>query len=85
MKLQNPKRLAFAFARLERIHTVTQRYIDEGKFAGIVTLIARRSKLVHFASVGKQEIAGDKHEERLTFPHLFNDQTDHHHCGDDAL
>ena len=60
MKLAKPETLGFSPARLERIHTVTQRYIDEGKFAGIVTLIARRGKLVHFASVGKQEIEGDK-------------------------
>jgi CubicO group peptidase (beta-lactamase class C family) len=39
--------------RLERIKPLMQRYVDEGKLAGIITLVARHGKIVHFEQVGK--------------------------------
>jgi CubicO group peptidase (beta-lactamase class C family) len=39
--------------RLARIKPFMQRYIDDNKLAGIVTLIARSGKIVHFEKVGK--------------------------------
>jgi CubicO group peptidase (beta-lactamase class C family) len=38
--------------RLERIRPVMQAYVDRGVYAGIVTLIARRGKVVHAAEFG---------------------------------
>ena len=38
--------------RLARIKPLLQRYVDEGKIAGIQTLIAREGKIVHFEQVG---------------------------------
>ena len=40
--------LGFDRNRLERINKLMQRYIDEGKMAGMVTLVARRGQIAHF-------------------------------------
>ena len=42
--------------RLTRVTGLARRYVDEGKLAGIVTLIARRGKVVHYEAVGKQNL-----------------------------
>jgi hypothetical protein len=41
-----PESMGFSSQRLGRINTSMQRYVDEKKLAGIVTLVARRGKLV---------------------------------------
>ena len=38
--------------RLERIRPAMQAYVDRGVYAGIVTLIARRGKVVHAGAFG---------------------------------
>ena len=48
--------LGFSSQRLARINTVMQRYVDEGKLAGIVTLVARRNQVVHFEKCGMAAI-----------------------------
>ncbi len=55
MKLTKPEKVGFSSTRLERIRPVMQRYLDENKFAGIVTMIARRGQLIHFEALGQQD------------------------------
>lgn len=57
MKITKPEKLGFSSPRLARINTVMQRYVDEGKLAGISTLIARRGQVVHFEQFGMADIA----------------------------
>ncbi len=56
MKITKPESLGFASQRLERIHSVMQRYIDERKLAGMISLVARQGKVVHFAKHGLADI-----------------------------
>jgi CubicO group peptidase (beta-lactamase class C family) len=56
MNTVKPESMGFSSQRLGRINTVMQRYVDEKKLAGIVTLVARRGKLVHFEKCGMAEI-----------------------------
>lgn len=46
--------------RLSRITATTQRYVDEGKLAGVVTLVARDGKIVHFEAVGQRGADDDR-------------------------
>jgi CubicO group peptidase (beta-lactamase class C family) len=39
-------------ARLDRVTQTMQRYVDDGLLAGVVTMVARDNKIVHFESVG---------------------------------
>ena len=47
-----PERQGFSSERLQRITRMTQQYVDEGKLAGVITMVARRGKIVHFEAVG---------------------------------
>jgi CubicO group peptidase (beta-lactamase class C family) len=51
-----PEGLGFSSARLARIDPAMRRYVDEKKLAGIVTLIARRNKVVHIEKFGMADI-----------------------------
>lgn len=72
MKSTKPEALGFSALRLERINHMTQRYVEEGKFAGIVTLVARRGQIVHFESVGKQDIGSDKAMQRDSLFRIYS-------------
>ncbi len=56
MNTVQPKEMGFCSQRFARINTVMRRYVDEQKIAGIVTLVARRGKIVHFEQVGMANI-----------------------------
>ena len=46
--------------RLEQIPLAMQRYVDDGRVGGIVTMVARRGHLVHWNAVGFRDIeSGD--------------------------
>lgn len=60
MKAATLKKAGFSKKRLQRLNAVMQRYIDENKFAGILTMIARRGRIVHFEPFGMQDIAANK-------------------------
>ncbi len=46
--------------RLQRITEITQQYVDEGKLAGVITMVARHGKLVHFEAVGQRGADDDR-------------------------
>jgi len=68
MNTTKPEMLGFSSQRLARINTVMQRYVDEGKLAGIVTLVARRNQVVHFEKCG---MAAIETGQRMEFNTLF--------------
>ena len=60
MKMQSPVDFGFNLERLSLVTTVIQRYVDDGKAAGIVTLIARRGAVVHLEKFGYQNLEEKK-------------------------
>ena len=52
MNIVKPESVGFSSRRLARINVVMQRYVDEQKLAGMVTLVARRGQVVHFEKFG---------------------------------
>jgi CubicO group peptidase (beta-lactamase class C family) len=52
------ERQGMSTERLQRITDLTQQYVDEGKLAGVITMVARRGKIIHFEAVGSKG-AGD--------------------------
>ena len=42
--------------RLERLDQVMQGYVDRHEVAGVVTLVARQGKVVHFSAVGQRDV-----------------------------
>ncbi len=59
-----PERAGFDGERLNRITDVTQRYVDEGKFPGIVTMVARGGKIVYFDAVGTKGLGDNRAMEK---------------------
>ncbi len=55
-----PEQVGMSAERLARISEITQGYIDEGKLAGVITMVARHGKLVHFDAVGQRGADDDR-------------------------
>jgi hypothetical protein len=53
MNIVSPESVGFSTARLSRINTVMQRYVDDRKLAGMVMLVARHGQTVHFETCGR--------------------------------
>jgi len=82
-----PEDVGMSSERLERINPVMQRYVDEGKLAGVLTMVARRGKVVHLETFGKMDIAKDKPMTedtifRLDVPVVFKVIRDTGHVSD---
>ena len=65
---QDPASVGMSAERLDRITALAQRYVDENKLAGVVTLIARDGAIVHFEAVGQR---GAEDERPMTRDALF--------------
>jgi CubicO group peptidase (beta-lactamase class C family) len=55
-----PEEIGFSSERLQRINKVVQQYVDEGKVAGVVTLVARKGKVIHNEAFGMIDIENTK-------------------------
>ncbi len=59
IEIVTPESVGMSASRLSEIDTAMQAFIDQGKFAGIATLIARYGKVAHFGCYGKLDLALD--------------------------
>jgi CubicO group peptidase (beta-lactamase class C family) len=50
----------FSPARLKRIDTLMQRYVDDGKLAGIIAAVARRGQTAYLEKFGMMDIEANK-------------------------
>jgi CubicO group peptidase (beta-lactamase class C family) len=50
-----PEEVGMSSERLARIHNGMQRYVDSGLVPGVVTLVARRGRIVHFEAIGYRD------------------------------
>ena len=58
--------------RLDRITALTQRYVDDGKLAGVVSLVARDGAIVHFEAVGQRGANDDRPLEKDALFRIFS-------------
>jgi CubicO group peptidase (beta-lactamase class C family) len=56
MKISSPEKFGFSSERLARIDDYANRYMESGKVAGFVTLVARRGEVVQFQKYGYQDL-----------------------------
>jgi CubicO group peptidase (beta-lactamase class C family) len=56
MEAVRPEDVGFSSARLQRIDHAMRRFVDEGKIAGTVTLLARQGKVAHFGATGLMDL-----------------------------
>jgi len=60
MELARAEELGFSPARLARISATMRQYIERRQFAGMVTMVARRGRVVHFEAAGMLDIEAAK-------------------------
>ena len=60
MNISTPEEVGFSTHRLGRIGQVMQAYVDQGDLAGVVTLVTRYGKTVHFKSFGMMDLEAEK-------------------------
>src|ERR1019366_9175716 len=59
MTLEKPESVGFSSERLERLHALMQKAVDDKQIAGIVTILARHGKVVDYRTYGKRDIASN--------------------------
>ena len=52
IKLSKAERVGMSSERLSKIDEMSKRYIEQGNYSGIVTLVARKGKVVHLSAHG---------------------------------
>ncbi len=68
LETATPEDVGMSSERLERLSELNQAYVDDGKLAGIATMVARRGKIVHVDVAGSY---GLDNEQALTDDTLF--------------
>ena len=56
LPMARPEQVGMSSERLARIHTAMQRYVDRGLVPGVVTLVARRGRVVNFEAIGYRDV-----------------------------
>lgn len=56
MQIVSPEQVGFSSQRLQRLDAAMQRYIDEGKIAGLVNMLARRGQVFHMGCYGMADV-----------------------------
>ncbi len=72
MNIAAPEALGFSSERLARLAPAMQRYVDDKKLAGIVTLIARRGQLAHFEKFGWADMENNRPIELDTIFRIYS-------------
>ncbi len=57
LTINKPETVGFSSERLERLHSLMQRAVDDKRIAGIVTILARHGKVVDYRTYGVSDIA----------------------------
>jgi CubicO group peptidase (beta-lactamase class C family) len=60
MNITKIESVGFSPARLARINTLMQRYVDDGKLAGIIATVARRGQTAYMEKFGMMDIEANK-------------------------
>src|SRR5262245_27747449 len=55
-----PEDVGLSSKSLENVARVAHRYVDEVKYPGTITMVARRGKVVHFDTYGSMELETGK-------------------------
>jgi CubicO group peptidase (beta-lactamase class C family) len=67
-----PEAEGFSSQRLERLHAVLQKTVDERQLPGIVTVMARHGKIVDFQTYGKKDLASGAPADKDTVFRIYS-------------
>lgn len=72
LSIVKPESLGFDADRLNRITPHMQKYIEQERVAGIVSLVARRGQVCHFEAFGQRDIERDLPMEKDTIFRIYS-------------
>jgi CubicO group peptidase (beta-lactamase class C family) len=72
LPLATPESQGMSSERLERLHAGIQRFVEEGKHAGAVSLVARNGKIVDWRSYGKRDLEAGLPMEKDTICRIYS-------------
>ena len=72
IELVKPEDVGLSSLRLDRIRAHLQSYIDAGKLAGTLTLVARRGRIAYFEPQGHLELEGLRPMQRDTIFRIYS-------------
>ena len=72
LPMTEPEKVGVSSKRLERIRPVMQGYVDNGNLPGFLTVVARKGKVVHFETIGMQDIENKKPIEAGTIFRIYS-------------
>ncbi len=58
--VSQPESVGMSGEGLERLAAATQEFIDEGKLAGVLTMVGREGRIVHVSAVGQRGVDDDR-------------------------
>jgi CubicO group peptidase (beta-lactamase class C family) len=67
-----PNTAGFSPERLQRLHALLQKKVDDQQLAGIVTVLARHGKIVDFQTYGKKDLASGAPMEKDTIFRIYS-------------
>jgi CubicO group peptidase (beta-lactamase class C family) len=68
----DPEDVGMSSARLDNVSRLVQSYIDDGKFPGAISMVARRGKVVHFETYGQMDVEAGKPVTPETIYRIFS-------------
>ncbi len=72
LAMARPEAEGFSSQRLERLDAAMQNVVDHKRLSGIVIVLARHGKIVHFRAFGKKDLASDAPMENDTIFRVFS-------------
>jgi CubicO group peptidase (beta-lactamase class C family) len=72
MDTVHPETVGLSSSRLARIGQAMQRYVEGGKLAGTLTLVARRGKIAHLQPLGLMDVEARKPMEHDTIFRIYS-------------
>jgi CubicO group peptidase (beta-lactamase class C family) len=67
-----PESVGMSTERLARLNDGMKSLVDQGRFAGVVTIVARHGKVVEFAATGKRDLAADSPMQKDTIFRIYS-------------
>ncbi|HEY6304302.1 MAG TPA: serine hydrolase domain-containing protein [Terriglobales bacterium] len=67
-----PEVVGFSSQRLERLHALLQKEVDDKQLPGIVTILARHGKTIDFRTYGKRDLASGAPMEKDTIFRIYS-------------
>lgn len=68
----NPSTVGMSSQGLERVTALVRRYVEQGRYPGAVSLVARRDQVVHFEACGSMDVERGKPMRRDTVFRIYS-------------